>query len=59
MEFNAFAKPKQAYVVEKVKELRSNDAPVREIRRLKKEVERLYDEMNDMKKRVITKYRAE
>ena len=59
LEFDAFAKPKQAYVVEKVKELRRNDAPVREIRRLKKEVGRLYDEMNDMKKRVITKYQTE
>ena len=56
LEFDAYAKPKQEYIVEKVKELRANDAPVKEIRLLKKEVKRIYAEMNERKKEIIVKY---
>ena len=58
LEFDAYAKPKQAYVVEKVKELRANDAPVKDILMLKKEIKRLYKEMNNTKIRIIAKYQA-
>ena len=56
LEFDAYGKPKQNYVTEKVKELRSNDAPVKEIRKLQKEVKLLYKEMNDTRVRIIEKY---
>ena len=56
LEFDAYGKLKQTYVTEKVKELRSNDAPVKEIRKLQKEVKLLYKEMNDTRVRIIEKY---
>lgn len=56
LEFDAYGKLKQNYVTEKVKELRSNDAPVKEIRKLQKEVKLLYKEMNDTRGRIIEKY---
>lgn len=56
LEFDAFAKPKQAYVVEKVKELRRTDAPVKDVLKLKKEVKHIYEEMNEVKKRIAAQY---
>ena len=59
LEYNAFSEPIQKHIVEKVKELRTNDAPVKEIRELKLEVDRKYAEINAKVKEIIAKYSTE
>ena len=56
LEFNSFANSKKAYIIEKVKMLRSTDAPAKAIRQLQKEKDTLYDELNEKRKEIIAKY---
>ncbi len=55
-EFNEFSKRLQTYVTSTVRALRIDDAPVRKIRKLKSEVDKLYDELNAKRKEIISKY---
>ena len=55
-EFNAFTEPIQNHIIERVKELRTNDAPVKEIRELKMEVDQKYTEINEKAKEIMAKY---
>ena len=54
--FNAFASPKQEYVIEKARELRRTDAPNKQILQLKKEVKEIYTQINEKKKEILAQY---
>lgn len=56
LEFNAFANPKKDCIIEKVKMLRSTDAPAKAVRQLQKEKDSLYDELNMKRHELIDKY---
>jgi hypothetical protein len=57
-EFNTFTEPIQKAIVEKVKTLRTQQAPDREIQKLKLEVDRKYAEINEKAKEIIERYDA-
>ena len=58
LEFNEYANPLKDALIAKVKLLRGKDASVKEIRRLQREKESLYDRLNEKRKEIIAKYGA-
>ncbi len=56
LDVNAFANPLKDALIAKVKLLRGTDASVKEIRRLQKEKESLYDRLNEKRKEIIEEY---